>query len=135
MCAGLAAHLGVSVGVVRLVMAFLGLAGGAGVALYVFWWLAIPAGDPADAAQEVRPSALTRLARRQAIIEPGRRIPVTDIAIGGVLVVAAAGGKRTPAAPGVPSTDAGIEVPVGGGGRDAKGGIVQDNRHGGVNIR
>ena len=56
----------------------------------MFWWLAIPAGDPADAAQQVRPSALTRLARRQAIIEPGRRIPVTDIAIGGVLVVAAA---------------------------------------------
>ena len=58
--------------------------------LYVFWWLAIPAGDPAAAAQDVRPSALTRLARRQAVIEPGRRIPVTDIAIGAVLVIAAA---------------------------------------------
>ena len=83
---GLAAHLDVPVGLVRLAFVVLTPVAGIGPLLYVFWWLAIPAGDPADAAQEVRPSALTRLARRQAIIEPGRRIPVTDIAIGAVLV-------------------------------------------------
>ena len=74
----------------RLAFVVLTPLAGIGPLLYVFWWLAVPAGDPADAAQEVRPSALTRLARRQAIIEPGRRIPVTDIAIGAVLVLAAA---------------------------------------------
>ena len=87
---GLAAHLDLPVGLVRLAFVVLTPIAGIGPLLYVFWWLAVPAGDPADAAQEVRPSALTRLARRQAIIEPGRRIPVTDIAIGAVLVVAAA---------------------------------------------
>src|SRR6478735_2847999 len=87
---GLAAHLDLPVGLVRLAFLVLTPIAGVGPLLYVFWWLSVPAGDPADAAQEVRPSALTRLAKRQAIIEPGRRIPVTDIAIGAVLVIAAA---------------------------------------------
>ncbi len=88
MCAGLAAHLGVSVGVVRLVMAFLGLAGGAGVALYVFWWLTVPSGDPAAARDEQRPASLSRLAPRlQGSV---RRLPVRDVAIGVVLLGGAA---------------------------------------------
>jgi signal transduction histidine kinase len=87
-CAGLAAHLGVSVGVVRLVMAFLGLAGGAGVALYVFWWLTVPSGDPAAARDEQRPASLSRLAPRlQGSV---RRLPVRDVAIGVVLLGGAA---------------------------------------------
>nr|WP_154800429.1 ATP-binding protein [Cellulosimicrobium protaetiae] len=87
-CAGLAAHLGVGVGVVRLVMAFLGLAGGAGVALYVFWWLTVPSGDPAAARDEQRPASLSRLAPRlQGSV---RRLPVRDVAIGVVLLGGAA---------------------------------------------
>ena len=88
MCAGLAAHLGVGVGVVRLVMALLGLAGGAGVALYVFWWLTVPPGDPETARDEQRPASLSRLAPR---LQGGvRRLPVRDVAVGVVLLGGAA---------------------------------------------
>lgn len=84
MCAGLAAHLGVPVGAVRLVMGLLALAGGAGVALYVFWWLTVPSGDPAAARDEQRPASLARLAPRlQGNV---RRLPVRDVAIGVVLL-------------------------------------------------
>ncbi len=86
---GLAAHLNLPVTLVRLAFVVLVPVAGVGALLYVFWWLSVPAGDPADAAQEARPSTLVRLARRQAVLEPGRRLPVTDIAIGAVLVVAA----------------------------------------------
>ncbi len=87
-CAGLAAHLGVGVGVVRLVMALLALAGGAGVALYVFWWLTVPPGDPLAARDEQRPASLSRLAPRlQGSV---RRLPVRDVAIGVVLLGGAA---------------------------------------------
>ncbi|OLT53502.1 histidine kinase [Cellulosimicrobium sp. CUA-896] len=87
-CAGLAAHLGVPVGAVRLVVAFLALAGGAGVALYVFWWVTVPAGDPRAALEEERPASLSRLAPRLQ----GRvtRLPVRDVAIGVVLLSGAA---------------------------------------------
>ncbi|WP_435738832.1 PspC domain-containing protein [Cellulosimicrobium sp. PMB13] len=83
-CAGIAAHLGVPVGPVRLVMGLLGLAGGAGIALYVFWWLTIPTGDPRTARDEQRPASLSRLAPRLQ----GRvsRMPVRDVAIGVVLL-------------------------------------------------
>ncbi|WP_034610151.1 ATP-binding protein [Cellulomonas sp. URHD0024] len=86
---GLAAHLDLPVGLVRLAFLVLTPVAGIGLMLYLFWWLSIPVGDPADAAQGVRPSTLTRLARRQNLVEPGRRVPVTDIAIGALLVVAA----------------------------------------------
>jgi len=87
---GLAAHLEIPVQLVRLAFIVLTPVAGIGPLLYAFWWLAVPTGDPAEAVQDVRPSTLTRLARRQNVVEPGRRIPVTDIAIGVVLVVAAA---------------------------------------------
>ncbi len=87
-CAGLAAHLGVPVGAVRLVLGLLALAGGAGLALYVFWWLTIPPGDPRTALDEQRPASLSRLAPRLQ----GRvsRLPVRDVAIGVVLLGGAA---------------------------------------------
>ncbi|MFC8922362.1 PspC domain-containing protein [Cellulosimicrobium sp. NPDC057127] len=87
-CAGLAAHLGVPVGAVRLVVAFLALAGGAGVALYVFWWVTVPTGDPQAALEEERPASLSRLAPRLQ----GRvtKLPVRDVAIGVVLLSGAA---------------------------------------------
>lgn len=87
-CAGLAAHLDVPVGAVRLVMGLLGLAGGAGIALYVFWWLTIPPGDPRAALEAQRPASLSRLAPRLQ----GRvsQLPVRDVAIGVVLLGGAA---------------------------------------------
>ncbi len=86
-CRGLSLHLGASVGVVRLIFALLTPAGFAGPLLYVFLWVTVPAGDPAQAAVEQRPAALNRLAPR--LSEQGRRLPVTDIAVGLVLIVAA----------------------------------------------
>jgi signal transduction histidine kinase/phage shock protein PspC (stress-responsive transcriptional regulator) len=51
-CAGLARHLNVSVGIVRVGMVALTLAGGAGVLLYIWLWLLVPtAADEAMAAE------------------------------------------------------------------------------------
>jgi len=86
-CRGLSAHLGVPVGLVRLVMVLLTVVGGAGPLLYVFLWVTVPAGDPVQAAVEQRPAALSRLAPR--LSEQGRRLPITDIAVGLVLIIAA----------------------------------------------
>ncbi|MBD5786856.1 PspC domain-containing protein [Cellulosimicrobium terreum] len=87
-CAGLAVHLDVPVGAVRLVMAFLGLAGGAGIVLYVFWWVTVPAGDPEAARDAERPASLSRLAPR---LRGGvGRLPVRDVAIAVVLLSGAA---------------------------------------------
>lgn len=85
-CLGLAVHLGVPVGVVRLVMVL--LTPMASPVLYVFLWVTVPAGDPAQAAVEERPAALNRLAPRLA--ESQRRLPLTEIAVGVVLIAAAA---------------------------------------------
>ncbi len=86
--AGLAAHLGLPVGVVRLGLAVAALAGGAGLALYVFLWVTVPTGDPQLAAAEQRPAALARLAPR--LRTGDRTVPVTDIAVG-LLLLASAG--------------------------------------------
>ncbi|NTW39327.1 MAG: PspC domain-containing protein [Cellulomonadaceae bacterium] len=86
-CAGLAAHLGVSTGVVRLVMLLLVAVGGVGIPLYVWFWVTVPSGDPFDAAAQERPAALSRLA--PALRQPGRRVPLTDIGVGLLLLVAA----------------------------------------------
>lgn len=88
---GVAAHLGLRVPVVRVAFVVLSVLGGTGVLLYGFWWLTVPPGDPWGAAAATRPSALSRIARRpDATGEPGRRWPVTDIAIGVLLVAVAA---------------------------------------------
>ena len=86
-CAGLAAHLGLPVKVVRLIMVASSFAAGAGIALYVFWWVTVPTGDPAAVAAQGRPAALTRLAPR--LRATGRPIPVTDIGIGLILLIGA----------------------------------------------
>ncbi|MDM7831941.1 ATP-binding protein [Cellulomonas edaphi] len=86
---GLAAHLDVPVGWVRAAFVVLAPFGALGIFLYVFWWLAVPVGDPADAAAAVRPAALSRLARPQGSGESERRWPVTDVAVGVLLVVLA----------------------------------------------
>ncbi|PJJ77174.1 phage shock protein C (PspC) family protein [Sediminihabitans luteus] len=87
-CGALATHLGLPLGGVRVAMVFLGLAGGAGVLLYVFWWVTVPSADADRDAAAARPAALSRLARRP--VEAGRRLPVRDVALGLILLGAAA---------------------------------------------
>ena len=86
MCAGLAAHLGVRVGVVRIVMVLLTPLSFAGVALYVWFWVTVPVGEPGQAAADLRPAALSRIAPR--LRQPGRTIPLTDIGVGILLLIA-----------------------------------------------
>ncbi|WP_024287056.1 ATP-binding protein [Cellulomonas sp. KRMCY2] len=86
-CVGLAAHLGVPVALVRLIMVLMVPWAGVGALLYVWFWVTVPVGDPVEAAVQERPAALSRLAPR--LREPGRRIPLTDIGIGLVLLVGA----------------------------------------------
>ena len=82
------AHLGWPVGWVRAAFVVSVFAGGAGVFLYAFWWVTVPTGNPHDPAL-VRPAAAARLVRRQPLFVTRRRLPVTDIGVGVVLVVAA----------------------------------------------
>src|SRR5690606_37960064 len=77
--AGLAAHLGVPVALLRALLLVLA-AMGAGVVAYVFLWVTVPPGDPVRAAAEQRAPELSRLARRPTL-DPAR-LPVTDIALG-----------------------------------------------------
>ena len=87
-CLGLAAHLDVPVRLVRAVMLLLTVVGGVGAALYVFWWVTVPSGDPAQVAEDLRPAAMARLAPR--LRDDTRQVPVTDIGIGMLLVLVAA---------------------------------------------
>ncbi|WP_052023075.1 ATP-binding protein [Actinotalea ferrariae] len=87
-CAGLAAHLGVSVAVVRALFLLLLPLGATGVVLYVFLWVTVPSGDPLRAAGDRRPAALSRLAPR--LRDPERPVPLTDIGLG-VLLLGGAG--------------------------------------------
>jgi signal transduction histidine kinase len=81
--AGLAAHLGLRVAIVRLVLALLVAVNGVGAVLYVFLWVMLPAGEPADP----RPVSQVRLAPK--LRQPGRRFPITDIALGALLLAGA----------------------------------------------
>lgn len=107
--AGLAAHTGLPVWVVRIVFLVLTGFAGAGLVAYVFWWVTIPAGVPSvpdvvpterrrlaprltpgaepDAA-EARPAA--SLAERMRLSGPVSRLAVRDIWIGVVLLSSAA---------------------------------------------
>jgi len=51
-CAGVAAHLGLSVTLVRFFAVAAAFCGGAGVMLYVLLWITVPAGDPRGEAEE-----------------------------------------------------------------------------------
>jgi len=86
-CAGLAAHLGLPVRVVRLAMVALAFTGGAGVAFYIFLWVTVPTGDPVGIAAQERPAVLSRLAPR--LHDEARPIPITDIGIGLILLIGA----------------------------------------------
>lgn len=89
-CAGLAAHLGLPVKVVRAAMVLLSLAGGAGLAVYSFWWFTVPAGDPQAAARASEPVSLQRLAARLNLNTVTERVRTRDVLIGVVLLVGAA---------------------------------------------
>jgi signal transduction histidine kinase/phage shock protein PspC (stress-responsive transcriptional regulator) len=88
-CAGLATHLRVPVGLVRTLIVLLVSAGGAGLAVYVFWWVTVPSGDPAAAAEQELPAALRRLAPRLRLDKIVSRVQVRDLVIGGVLIAVA----------------------------------------------
>lgn len=85
-CAGLAAHLDVPVQRIRLVTVLASLAGGAGLAMYVWLWATVPAGDPVAAARARRPPESRRVA---ALLRPSSGLPVGDIAVGALLLLAA----------------------------------------------
>lgn len=87
-CAGLAAHLDLPVARVRLLAVTTSLIGGAGLLLYVWLWLTVPSGDPATALAQERPAAASRLA--PGLRPSTARVPVTDIALGLLLLLAAA---------------------------------------------
>ena len=86
-CAGLAAHLDVPVSRVRLLAVVSSLVGGAGIAMYLWLWATVPAGDPVAAAQASRPAAGVRLAASPR--RPMTGLPLPDIAVGVVLLLAA----------------------------------------------
>ena len=85
---GLAAHLTVDVRLVRLGFVALTLVGGTGPALYLFLWLFVPEGDPAEAARSAQPVSGQRLSR--SLQERFRSIPVKDVAVGALLLTGAA---------------------------------------------
>lgn len=89
--AGLAAHLEVETKYVR--WAFIGTAlVGIGAVLYVWLWLTVPAGDPREAARAQREVAASPIHRglKPEWREVARKFPLTEIALGAVLVLAAA---------------------------------------------
>lgn len=87
-CRGLALHLRLPLGVVRLAFVLLTFAGGIGLLLYLWFWVTVPVGDPVLVAAEARPPALSRLAPR--LRQTGRTLPVGEIAIGLMLIAGAA---------------------------------------------
>ncbi|PFG33931.1 phage shock protein C (PspC) family protein [Sanguibacter antarcticus] len=94
-CLGAAAHLDLPVRSVRFMATLLALAGGLGVVAYVFLWVTVPTGDPVAIAAEQRDPALTRIASRSQPAWSARgqdrwaNVPVRDILVGSLLVVAA----------------------------------------------
>ena len=87
-CAGVAAHLGLSVTLVRFFAVAAALCGGAGVMLYVLLWIAVPAGDPwAEAAGAVPPSRARLAGRPIELISVSGRL--RSILGGGALLLAA----------------------------------------------
>lgn len=86
-CAGVAAHLDVPVGRVRAFFVASSLIGGAGALYYVWLWATVPPGDPVEAARASRPADRARLAPGPR--ERARAFPVTELALGLLLLVAA----------------------------------------------
>lgn len=102
-CAGLAAHLGVSVAAVRAVLLGLTLAGGFGALLYVWLWVTVPAegvGDVTPLRRALTPKSVAPApisAPSPAPIPdtrdaaPKRRWPVAELLLGVSLLIAGIG--------------------------------------------
>ena len=86
--AGLAAHLGLRVGLVRVAFVGTSLVVGVGAAFYVFLWVTVPVGDPRETAATQRPASLSRLAPR--LRQDAAGFPVAEVGVGLLLVLAAA---------------------------------------------
>jgi signal transduction histidine kinase/phage shock protein PspC (stress-responsive transcriptional regulator) len=82
-CAGLAEHLGLDVRHVRLAFVLASIAGGAGVAAYLFLWALTPQSRGADLGQRVKPVAVGRPANESLRILV---VGVGLLVVGGVLV-------------------------------------------------
>ncbi|MGK2348912.1 PspC domain-containing protein [Actinomyces sp. W5033] len=90
-CAGVAAHLGASVALVRACFALAALAGGAGLVLYLLLWGLVPTGDPwAEAAGRVPPAQARLAARLQTTGGASRLSPRQATFLGGGALLAAA---------------------------------------------
>ncbi|MCL3795605.1 MULTISPECIES: ATP-binding protein [unclassified Actinomyces] len=90
-CAGVAAHLGVSAALVRAAFALAALVGGAGLILYALLWGLVPSGDPWEEAAGRVPPARARLASRlQASGGVPRLSPRLATLLGGGAFLAAA---------------------------------------------
>ena len=87
-CAGVAAHLGLSVTLVRFLAVAAAFCGGSGVLLYILLWIAVPVGDPWAEAAGAAPPSRARLAGRptELISMSGR---LRSILGGGALLLAA----------------------------------------------
>ncbi|VEG27373.1 ATP-binding protein [Actinomyces howellii] len=93
--AGLAAHLGVPVTTVRIVLVLTSALGGCGALLYLLLWLLVPVGDPwAEGAGDL-PAARARLAGRLGVQDAGARegsaSPRRQLVVLGVCLLLAAG--------------------------------------------
>ena len=92
----MAAHLDVPVRSVRVMALILAFGGGIGVIVYVFLWATVPSGDPAAVAAEQRDPTLARIVSRPqqewtgGVQDRWANVPVRDILVGCLLVVAAA---------------------------------------------
>ena len=90
-CAGLSIHLGFDVKYVR--WAFVGGAFlGVGVVLYIWLWLLVPAGDPHEVSRQEKEASSSAIHRglKAPWRDVVRKLPLTEIALGVVLLIAAA---------------------------------------------
>ena len=87
-CRGLSLHLGLPVGLVRLIFVGLTFVGGAGALLYLWFWVTVPVGDPHVVVQEAQAPALARLAPRLRL--QGKSLPIAEVGIGLLLIAGAA---------------------------------------------
>src|SRR5687768_16661802 len=76
-CAGLAAHLGWPVRMVRIGMTVAALAGGAGLVFYAWLWIMVPTADEAARRNAKRPASPIA----PAVSSPAPNTPVSDAAV------------------------------------------------------
>lgn len=98
MAAGLAAHLGVAVWLIRALIFLSILLNGAGIVLYLFWWVVVPPGTPEPISADDAPARPRLAPRLNTTSLPDRlrlsgsvtRLNTRDITIGVILLSGAA---------------------------------------------